>query len=72
MYINFVKKVILPIMIVVPLKYQFLFFLFAALVLVVEFIIDSYNGLYQKFSRLVFYKLLEGLIVALLIIYYIV
>lgn len=72
MYINFAKKVVLPIMVVVPLRYQFLFFLFAAVIIVVELLIDCYNGLYKKFSRLAFYKVLELLIVVLLIIYYLV
>ncbi len=56
MYVNFAKKIILPIMVVVPLKYQFLLFLFAAVTIVVECIIDCYNGLYKKLNRLAFYK----------------
>lgn len=72
MYINFAKKVVLPIMVVVPLRYHFLFFLFAAVIVVVEFLIDCYNGMYKKFSRLAVYKVLELLIVVLLIVYYLV
>lgn len=72
MYINFAKKIILPVMVVVPIRFQFLFFLFAAAIIVVEFIIDYLNELYSKFSRLGLYKGLEILTVVLLIIYYIV
>ncbi len=35
MYVNFAKKVVLPIMVVVPLKAQYLLFLFAAIIIVV-------------------------------------
>ena len=70
MYVNFAKKIILPIMVVVPLKYQFLLFLFAAVTIVVECIIDCYNGLYKKLNRLAFYKAIQLLIIGLLIIYY--
>jgi hypothetical protein len=72
MYVNFAKKVILPIMVVVPINYQFLLFLFAAVFLVVEVVIDCYNGLYQKMSRLLLYKGVEILITVLLIVYYLV
>ena len=72
MYINYAKKIILPVMVVVPLKYQYLFFLFAFIFLVVEFIFDYINGLYLKFSRLAVYKVAEVLTVVLLIIYYLV
>lgn len=72
MYINFAKKVVLPIMVVVPINYQFLLFLFAAAILIIEIVIDCYNGFYKKFSRLAFYKVLEMLIFILLAICYIV
>jgi hypothetical protein len=67
MYINFGKKVVLPIMVVVPIKYHYLLFFFAAAVLVIEIIIDCYNGFYKKFSRLAFYKVLEMLVFILLV-----
>lgn len=57
MYINFAKKIILPVMVVVPLKYQYLFFLFAFIFLLVEFVFDYINGLYLKFNRLAVYKI---------------
>jgi hypothetical protein len=72
MYINFAKKVILPIMVVVPIKYHYLLFLFAAVFLVIEIIIDCYNGFYRKFTRLAFYKAIEILIFILLLAYYLV
>lgn len=62
----------LPIMVVVPIKYHYLLFLFAAATLVIEFIIDYYNGFYRKFSRLAFYKAVEILIFILLVTYYVV
>ena len=56
LYINYAKKVVLPIMIVVPIRVQWLFFLFALIIVTLEFIIDLYNGLYQRLRRLCIYK----------------
>ena len=56
LYINYAKKVVLPIMIVVPIRVQWLFFLFALIIVTIEFIIDLYNGLYQRLRRLCIYK----------------
>lgn len=72
MYINFAKKVILPIMVVVPLKYHYLLFLFAGAALLIEFVFDCYDGFYRKFSRLAFYKIIEALVFILLLVYYLV
>ena len=72
MYINFGKKFVLPIMVVVPIKYHYLLFIFSAVILVIELIIDNYNGLYRKFSRMAFYKAVEILIFVLLVTYYVV
>ena len=72
LYINYAKKIVLPIMIVVPIRVQWLFFLFALVIIAVEFIIDLYNGLYRKFRRLCLYKVSEILVMLLLLVYYIV
>ena len=72
MYLNFAKKIILPVMVVIPIQNQYLIFIFAIGIFIVEFIIDYSNDLYQKFNRLVFYKILEIMIIILLAIYYIV
>lgn len=69
MYINFAKKIVLPVMVVVPIRNQYIFFLFAGVILVTEFIIDCYNGLYKSMNRLAVYKVSEILSVFLLIIY---
>ena len=57
LYINYAKKIVLPIMIVVPIRVQWLFFLFALIIVTLEFIIDLYNGLYQRLRRLCIYKI---------------
>jgi hypothetical protein len=72
MYVNFAKKVILPIMVVVPIKYHYLLFLFAGITLVIEIAIDCYNGFYNKFTRMAVYKSVEILIYILLLTYYLV
>lgn len=72
MYINFAKKVILPIMVVVPIKNHYLLFLFAGVAVFIEFLFDWYDGFYKKYTRLAFYKALEVLIYILLLTYYLV
>jgi len=58
MYINFAKKIILPVMVVVPIQNQYLIFIFAIGIFIIEFAIDYSNDLYEKFNRLVLYKIL--------------
>lgn len=58
MYINFAKKVILPVMVVVPITHQYLIFIFAIGIFIIEFLIDNSNNVYEKFNRLVLYKIL--------------
>ena len=72
MYITYAKKIILPVMVVVPIQYQYVFFIFAAAFLVIEFVFDNMNNLYKKFNRMAVYKVVEMLTVFLLFIYYIV
>jgi len=72
LYINYAKKVILPILVVVPIKYQYLIFLFALVIIALEFIIDLYNGLYRQLNRLAVYKVSEILVTILLLIYYLI
>ena len=56
MYITYAKKIILPVMVVVPIQYQYVFFIFAAAFLVIEFVFDNMNNLYKKFNRMAVYK----------------
>ena len=72
MYITYAKKIILPVMVVVPIQYQYVFFIFAAAFLVIEFVFDNMNNLYKKFNRMAVYKVVEMFTVFLLFIYYIV
>lgn len=72
MYLSFAQKVVLPIMVVVPLKYQYVFFIFAAGFLVLEFLFDYINGLYKQFNRLAVYKVVEAVTIIMLIIYFLV
>lgn len=72
MYITYAKKIILPVMVVVPITNQYLIFIFAFAILALEFYIDYSNRLYEQLSRLLIYKLLEIVTVLLLLIYYIV
>ena len=46
MYLTFAQKIILPVMVVVPIKYQYVFFIFAVLFVILEYIFDRMNGLY--------------------------
>jgi len=69
MYISFAKKIILPVMVVIPIKYQYLFFVFAGVIWAIELVIDIYNGLYKNINRLAVYKISETLTILLLIIY---
>ena len=46
MYLNFAKKIILPVMVVIPIQNQYLIFIFAIGIFIVEFIIDYSNDLY--------------------------
>lgn len=68
MYVCFAKKIILPILVVVPLKFQQLFILFIVCFLVIEIVVDCYNGFYKKFSRMVLYKGVDILCTILLIV----
>ena len=72
MYVCYAKKIALPVMVVVPIEYQWVFFVFAGAFLLVEFVCDYVNGLYRKFNRLAVYKVVEMVTVLMLIIYYIV
>ena len=47
MYLAFAQKIVLPVMVVVPIKYQFVFFIFAIIFLIMEFVFDYMNGLYR-------------------------
>jgi len=58
MYVCYAKKIALPVMVVVPIEYQWVFFVFAAAFLAVEFVCDNINGLYRKFNRLAAYKII--------------
>lgn len=71
MYLTYAQKIIMPVMVVVPIAYQYVFFIFAAAFLILEFIFDYQNQLYQSFNRLALYKVTEALTVIMLIIYYI-
>lgn len=72
MYLTFAQKIIMPVMIVVPIEYQYVFFIFAVVFLILEFVFDKYNGLYRSFSRLAIYKVVEMLTVVILTVYFIV
>jgi len=56
-------------MVVIPIKYQYLFFVFAGVIWAIELVIDIYNGLYKNINRLAVYKISETLTILLLIIY---
>ena len=58
MYVCYAKKIALPVMVVVPIEYQWVFFVFAAAFLVVAVVCDNINGLYRKFNRLAAYKII--------------
>ncbi len=47
MYLTYAQKIIMPVMVVVPIEYQYVFFIFAAAFLIIEFVFDSINGLYK-------------------------
>lgn len=68
MYVCFAKKIIMPILVVVPLKYQQLFIIFIVAFLIIEIAVDCYNRFYKKFSRLVLYKGVDLLCTILLIV----
>lgn len=72
MYLTFAHKIILPVMVVVPIKYQYVFFIFAIFFVILEFVFDRMNGLYQSFNRLAVYKVCEAICVLVLTVYYIV
>lgn len=72
MYLTYAQKIIMPVMVVVPIDYQYVFFIFAAAFLILEFVFDYQNQLYQSFNRLALYKVVEALTVIILTIYYIV
>lgn len=72
MYLTYAQKIIIPVMVVVPIANQYVFFIFAVVFLVLEFAFDYMNGLYQQFNRLALYKITEVLTVIMLIIYYLV
>jgi hypothetical protein len=46
----------MPVMVVVPINYQYVFFIFAVAFVVLQFVFDNLNGLYRKFNRLAVYK----------------
>jgi len=72
MYLTFAQKIIMPIMVVIPIKYQFIFFAFAIGFVIAEFIFDKINGFYDSFSRLAIYKIVEAMTVLGLTAYFIV
>lgn len=72
MYLTFAQKILMPIMVVVPIKYQFIFFALAICFIIVEFIFDKMNGFYDSFSRMAIYKVCEAMTVLSLTAYYIV
>ena len=72
MYLTFAHKIILPVFVVVPIKYQFLFLIFAILFVIGEFVFDKMNGLYDSFNRLAIYKVCEAICVLVLTIYFVV
>lgn len=47
MYLTYAQKIIMPVMVVVPIEYQYVFFIFAASFLIIEFVFDNINGLYK-------------------------
>jgi hypothetical protein len=56
MYLSFTQKIVMPVMVVVPINYQYVFFIFAVAFVVLQFVFDNLNGLYRKFNRLAVYK----------------
>lgn len=72
MYLTYAQKIVMPVMVVVPIEYQYVFFIFAAAFLIIEFVFDNINGLYKQLNRLAFYKVTQIVTVILLIIYYLV
>lgn len=70
MYLTFAQKIIMPVMVVVPIQYQYVFFIFAVVFLILEFIFDKMNDLYSSFNRLALYKVIEMVTVLLLLVYY--
>ena len=72
MYLAFAHKIIMPVMVVVPLKYKYLFFIFSCLFLVLELICDYLNDLFKQLNRLAIYKVVEFFTVVVLVVYYLV
>ena len=72
MYLTFAHKIILPVFVVVPIKYQFLFLILAICFVIGEFVLDRMNGLYDKFNRLAIYKVCEAICVLVLTVYFVV
>lgn len=47
MYLSFAQKIILPVLVVVPIRYQFVFFIFAIIFVILQYTFDRINGLYH-------------------------
>jgi uncharacterized membrane protein (DUF373 family) len=65
-----IKKIVLPLGIIVPIPIQYLFFILYVVLFIIEGTIDSKSGRFGCLSRMSLYKLIEVVLLCLILSYF--